>query len=195
MKLTDKEKNTMHQYLDRFCNEVDIDQNNGAIRVDMAGNVIEVSPNRYGELEFRTNYMLSKDTHEVSKIMMVLEYLNDYMCRHPMNVSTEQKLSINLKAANLAPGVVIQLYENDDYPLNYFQVGHISKPDGTPQLTMTCLDNGFILGTSNEIDDLIYMLITYLKAHHNTDNTDIPEDFYDKYTSICSLIEEKREDY
>lgn len=30
MKLTDKEKNTMHQYLDRFCNEVDIDQDNGA---------------------------------------------------------------------------------------------------------------------------------------------------------------------
>lgn len=192
MKLTDKEKNTMHQYLDRLCNEADIDQDNGAIRVDIAGNVIEVSPNRYGELEFRTDNMLSKDTHEVSKIMMALEYLNDYMGRHQMNVSTEQKLSINLKAANLASGVVIQLYENDDYPLNYFQVGHISKPDGTPQLTMTCLNNGFILGTSNKIDDLIYMLITYLKAHHNTD---IPEDFYDKYTAICSLIEEKREDY
>lgn len=192
MKLTDKEKNTMHQYLDRFCNEVNIDQDNGAIRVDIAGNLIEVSPNRYGELELKTNNMLSKDTHEVSKIMMVLEYLNDYMCRHPMNVSTEQKLSINLKAANLAPGVVIQLYENDDYPLNYFQVGHISKPDGTPQLTMNCLDNGFILGTSNKIDDLIYMLITYLKAHHHTN---IPEDFYCKYSSIRSLIEEEREEY
>lgn len=191
MKLTDKEKNTMHQYLDQFCNEVDIDQDNGTIRVDIAGNIIKVTPNRYGELELKTNNMLSKDTHEVSKIMMALEYLNDYMCRHPMNVSTEQKLSINLKAANLAPGDVIQLYENDDYPLNYFQVGHISQPDGTPKLTMTCLDNGFILGTSNKIDDLIYMLITYLKAHHNTD---IPEDFY-KYSSICSLIEDKREDY
>ena len=191
MKLTDKEKNTMHQYLDRFCNEVNIDQDNGAIRVDIAGNLIEVSPNRYGELEFRTDNILSNDTHEVSKIMMALEYLNDYMCRHQMNVSTEQKLSINLKAANLAPGEVIQLYENDDYPLNYFQVGHISKPDGAPQLTMNCLDNGFILGTSNKIDDLIDMLITYLKAHHNTN---IPEGFY-HYSSIRSLIEEERENY
>ena len=107
-----------------------------------------------------------------------------------MKVSTEQKLSINLKVANLAPGEVIQLYENDDCPLNYFQVGHISKPDWAPQLTMTCLHNGFILATSNKIDDLIDMLITYLKAHHNTN---IPEDFYCKYSSICSLIEEKRD--
>ena len=190
MKLTDKEEITMRQYLDRFCNEVDIDQHNGAIHVNIAGSLIEVSPNRYGELEFRTGNMLSKDTHEVSKIVMVSDYLNDYMCRHPMNVSTEQKLSINLKAANLAPGEVIQLYENDDYPLNYFQVGHISKPDGTSQLIMTCLDNGFILATSNKIDDLIDILITYLKAHHNTN---IPEDFYCKYSSICSLIEEKRD--
>ncbi|CDI43267.1 hypothetical protein [Lactobacillus helveticus] len=192
MKLTDKEKITMHQCLDRFCDGVDIDQDNGAIRVDIAGNLIEVSPNRYGELEFRTDSMLSNDTHEVNKIMIVLEYLNDYMGRHKMNVSAKRKLSINLKAANLAPGDVIQLYENDDYPLNYFQVGHISKPDGTPQLTMNCLDNGFILGTSNKIDDLIYMLITYLKAHHHTN---IPEDFYRKYSSIRSLIEEEREEY
>ena len=192
MKLTDKEKNTMHQYLDGFCNEVVIGQDNGAIRVDIAGNLIEVSPNRYGELELKTNNMLSKDTHEASKIMMALEYLNDYMRRHPMNLSNEQKLSINLKAANLAPGEVIQLYENDDYPLNFFQVGHISKPDGAPQLAMTCLDNGFILATSNKIDDLIYMLITYLKVDHNTN---IPEDFYCKYSSISRLIEKKREEY
>lgn len=192
MKLTDKEEITMRQYLDRFCNEVDIDQHNGAIHVNIAGNLIEVSPNRYGELEFRTGNMLSNDTHEVSQIMMAVEYLNDYMCRHQMNVSTEQKLSINLKAANLAPGEVIQLYGNDDYPLNYFQVGHISKPDGTSQLTMTCLDNGFILATSNKIDDLIYMLITYLKTQNNAN---IPEDFYDKYSSICSLVEKTREDY
>lgn len=192
MKLTDKEETTMHQYLDQFCNEVNIDQNNGAIRVDIAGNLIEVSPNRYGELEFRTDSMLSNDTHEISRITMALEYLNDYMGRHPVNVSTEQKLSINLKVANLAPGDIIQLYENDDYPLNYFQVGHISRPDETPELTMTCLDNGFVLATSNKIDDLIDSLIHYLKAHRNID---IPEDFYDKYSSMQSLIEEKREDY
>lgn len=192
MKLTDKEKITMHQYLDRLCNGVKIDQDKCAIRVDVAGFLIEVSPNRYGVLEFRTDSMLSNDTHEVSKIMMVLEYLNDYMGRHQTTVSAAQKLSINLKVANLAPGDVIQLYENDDYPLNYFQVGHISRPDETPELTMTCLDNGFVLATSNNIDELIDGLIQYLKAHRNID---IPEDFYCKYSSIHSLIEEKREDY
>lgn len=192
MKLTDKEKNMMYHYLDPLCTSVAIYQDDGSIHTNIAGNLIKVTPNRYGELEIEANNMLLTDTHEVSKITMVLAYLNDYMDRHKMNLSAEQKLSTNLKAANLAPGVVIQLYENDDYPLNYFQVGHISKPDGKLQLTMTCLDNGFILGTGNKIDDLIDMLITYLKINHNTD---IPEDFYDKYTFICSMIETKRENY
>lgn len=145
MDLTTLEKNTIHQYLDRFCNEVDIDQDNGTIRVDIAGNLIKVTPNKYGELEFKTNNMLLNDTHDAGKIMMVLEYLNDYMCymcyicRRQMNLSVEPKLSVNLKVVNLSPCVVIQHYENNDYPLNYFQVGQ-----------------------------LIYMLIKYLKAHNNT---------------------------
>ena len=89
MKLTDKEKTTMHQYLNPLCTSVAIYQDDGSIRANIAGNLIKVTPNRYGELELKTNNMLSKDTHEVSKIMMVLEYLNDCMCHHQMNLSTE----------------------------------------------------------------------------------------------------------
>lgn len=183
MKLADKEKTTIQQDLDRFCNEVDINQANGEIRTNIAGNLICVIPNKYGELELEIDKILSKDTHEMNKIMMVLKYLNDYMGRHQITISAEQKLSVNLKAANLVPSEVIQLYK-EDHPLNYFQIGYINNPDGTPRLTMTCLDNGFTLATSNKIDELIDMLIVYLKVHHNTT---IPEDFYHRYSFIRLL--------
>lgn len=191
MELSAHEEMELRQALESLCDEVDIDMNNGAIHLEAPGGRIEVSPNRYGEPELRTDCLLVNNSSEAYKISKIFDRLSEYLTRHQFCASNEQKLKIRLKDANLGAGDIIQLYADNDTPLNHYQVNKTIKANGSQELTMTCMDAGITFSTSTKVDDLIDALVDYVKAHHAL----VPADFDHKYSSMSDYLKQNMEDY
>lgn len=195
MKLSANEEIDLRQQLEELCGEVDIDRHNGAIRVMIADNRIEVSPNKFGELELRSDELCIKDLEQSKRLSKVMDILNGYLQRKQFFVSNSEKLVANLKYEDLGVGNVIVLcspWAVTPSELNLFQIGKIAISGREPQLTITCLDNGITFATGSRIDDLIKSLIEYLKAHPNIE---IPENVYKKCKSLSDYIKQVAEEY